>query len=128
MTYRAVGRLYRPPNLETQSAKSQQKQEPAALGLLCLLLALPVVVFQGRHGLLEQGIDFSRHPAWLYEGRVLRDLLYEVNARSSFGRGAAAARRVAAERDEFGAGPRSLLRAGVELGHVSRGGKRGRRG
>jgi hypothetical protein len=87
MTYRAVGRLYRPSDLEAQSAKRQQKQEPAALGLLRLLLALPVVVFQGRHGLLEQWIDFSRHPAWLYKGRVLRHFLYKVNARSSFGRG-----------------------------------------
>jgi len=46
-TYRTVGRLYRPPDLQTQSAKSEQEEEPAALGLFSLLFALPVIVVHG---------------------------------------------------------------------------------
>jgi hypothetical protein len=65
-TYRAVGRLDGPAYLQTETAESQQEEEPAALGFLCLLLALPVVVVifvVRRQRLLEQRVGFARHPS-----------------------------------------------------------------
>lgn len=58
-TYRAVGGLDRPADLQAESAKGQQKEVPTAHGLLCLLLALPVVIVQRRHGLLKQRVNLS---------------------------------------------------------------------
>jgi hypothetical protein len=128
MTYRAVGSLHRPANLQTEAAKGQQEEEPAALCFLRLLLTLPVVVVQRRHGLLEERVDFPRHPSGLYEGRVLLDLVDEVYVGSAFGVGAAAARGVAAKGDEFWAGSGSLRSACIESRRVSRGRERGARG
>jgi hypothetical protein len=52
-THRTVGGLDGPANLESEPTDGEQEEEQTALGLLGLLLALPIVVVEGRHGLLE---------------------------------------------------------------------------
>lgn len=99
-TYGSVGGFDRPSYLQAQAAKSEQEQEPTALGLFGLLFAHPVVVIVvGRHGLLEERIDFGRHALRYDGGRVIVNEFY---AGVSLGVWTSVGQGVAAEGDEFG--------------------------
>lgn len=65
MTYRAIGSLNRPSYLQTKSAEGEQEKIEAALRLLDVVLALPVIVAtQRRDDLLEERINFAGHSGW----------------------------------------------------------------
>lgn len=48
--------------MQAEAAKGEEEEEPAGLCLFDLVLGQPaVVVAVGRHGLLEERVDFGRH-------------------------------------------------------------------